>query len=108
MTEKIERRVGRVKIEVLLCICEREECGWAWVVSCSRGVPKSCSHCKGRNWNGRRETAVRHTKGDPVARSEEAEEPPATEVPSAEPKGRRAAAEVKRDAKGRCPHGLMS
>lgn len=35
----------------MLCVCDREECGWAWLVGVSKGEPKRCSHCKRGNWN---------------------------------------------------------
>jgi hypothetical protein len=53
MVERIERMVagGAVRVDLLLCVCERVTCGWSWVVPHGRGVPKACSKCKVRTWN---------------------------------------------------------
>ncbi len=51
MIERIERTIGAVSVDVWLCVCERETCGWCWIVPYSRGVPAACSKCKARNWN---------------------------------------------------------
>src|SRR5271165_3855874 len=56
MVERITRQVAGVAVDLLLCVCERPSCGWAWVVANSRGVPRSCSRCKAKGWNHERES----------------------------------------------------
>ena len=67
MIERIERTTGAVSVDLWFCVCEREACGWAWVVPYSRGVPSRCSGCKARNWNAGGQVQVLDVAGPVVS-----------------------------------------